>query len=493
MIIPAPCDADWDSMIGNDRVRFCEHCQLTVTNLSELTRQEAMRLVARSEGRLCVRFEKRLDGTAQTKRLPERFHQIGRRASRIAAGAFTATLSISSAAAHASRVSPRPPMQSFATQPQQSVDSTLTGVISDPQGAVISSATVLLTNVKDGLSFTYTTADDGMYTFSLLPAGEYRLAVEAAGFQARNIDEIRLADSADRTINVELQLPEIVEEVEVRTDTNVVVQVTSGAVAFVEPENPLVKAAFHDDLEAVKELAFAALDLNARDKNARVTALEQAVENGNTEIVRTLLLAGANVNAKNDNDATALMYLRDNASAALVRALVSAGAKVNARDESGGTALMNAAEECKAEVVKEVLEAGAKVDFADANGRTALMFAATNEDPQVTKLLIDAGADVNKKNQDGQTALMRAAESGDPKVVKLLISYNADVNKIDNKGWSALMYVAETEDVESALALLNGGGGLSLRKGDGKTILAIARETPHEEIIKLLESRGAPE
>jgi hypothetical protein len=28
MIIPAPCDADWDSMIGNDRVRFCEHCSL---------------------------------------------------------------------------------------------------------------------------------------------------------------------------------------------------------------------------------------------------------------------------------------------------------------------------------------------------------------------------------------------------------------------------------------------------------------------------------
>jgi hypothetical protein len=28
--IAAPCDADWDAMIGNDQVRFCEHCHLYV-------------------------------------------------------------------------------------------------------------------------------------------------------------------------------------------------------------------------------------------------------------------------------------------------------------------------------------------------------------------------------------------------------------------------------------------------------------------------------
>jgi hypothetical protein len=38
MIIPAPCDADWDTMVGNDRVRFCEDCNLHVTNLSNITR-----------------------------------------------------------------------------------------------------------------------------------------------------------------------------------------------------------------------------------------------------------------------------------------------------------------------------------------------------------------------------------------------------------------------------------------------------------------------
>ncbi len=48
--IPQPCSADWDEMIGNDQVRFCEHCSLHVTNLSSMTRQEAMRFVAKSRG-----------------------------------------------------------------------------------------------------------------------------------------------------------------------------------------------------------------------------------------------------------------------------------------------------------------------------------------------------------------------------------------------------------------------------------------------------------
>src|SRR5260370_2750025 len=97
--IPAPCEADWDSMVGNDQVRFCEHCSLEVTDLSAMTRQAAMRLVARSQGRLCVRYIQRPDGGIFTRTLPEKLHRIGRRVSRIAAGAFTATLSLSSAAA----------------------------------------------------------------------------------------------------------------------------------------------------------------------------------------------------------------------------------------------------------------------------------------------------------------------------------------------------------------------------------------------------------
>src|SRR5882724_7987057 len=93
--IPAPCDADWDSMIGNNQVRFCEHCNLHVTDLSAMTHPEAMRLVARSRGRLCVRYVQGPIADA-LRSGPEKLYRIGRRVSRIAAGAFTATLSVSS-------------------------------------------------------------------------------------------------------------------------------------------------------------------------------------------------------------------------------------------------------------------------------------------------------------------------------------------------------------------------------------------------------------
>src|SRR5260370_22542525 len=98
--IPKPCDADWDSMTGNDQVRFCEHCNLHVNNLSSMTRRDAMRLVARSKGRLCVRYIQRLDGGWLTKGVPQNLHRISRRVSPIAAGAFTPKPSWASAAGH---------------------------------------------------------------------------------------------------------------------------------------------------------------------------------------------------------------------------------------------------------------------------------------------------------------------------------------------------------------------------------------------------------
>ena len=494
MIIPAPCDADWDSMIGNDRVRFCEHCNLQVTNLSNLTRQEAVRLVARSEGRLCVRFVRRTDGSIAAKQSEQKLHQISRRVSRLAAGAFSATLSLTTAAAQTTNSQPRAVAAAESIAPQLGVGSSVSGVISDPQGALVSGATVTLTS-KDGSSFTFTTGDDGMYKFSLLPAGTYGLTVDATSFPSTSLDDIKLTDASERSINVELKLPEVVAEIEVQANTEIVQFSGGGAIAFVEPESPLVKAVFHEDLEAVKELAFVALDLNKPDKNTHMTALDQAVENGNIEMVRTLVLAGAAPEAKDRSGRTALMYLRESATGKLVRELISAGAKVNARDESGGTALMNAASECKYDVVKELLDAGAKVDFEDADGKTALMFAAGNNDSdtRIAKLLIDAGAEVNAKDHEGKTALMIAADEGDPETVKLLLSFNADVNAVDDAGKTAMMYIAQTSDSESAVALLNAGADLSLRDKEGKTALTYAKERPQSDMIKLLESRGAPE
>ncbi|MBX7221324.1 MAG: hypothetical protein K1Y36_15350 [Blastocatellia bacterium] len=82
--IASPCTADWDQMIGNDKVRFCNQCQLNVYNFSGMSQTEALKLVQNREGRLCVRFYRRADGSVLTQNCPVGLAAFKRRVSKIA-------------------------------------------------------------------------------------------------------------------------------------------------------------------------------------------------------------------------------------------------------------------------------------------------------------------------------------------------------------------------------------------------------------------------
>jgi hypothetical protein len=71
-------------MIGSERMRFCGQCSLNVYNLSSMTRAEAESLIARNEGRLCVRFYRRRDGSIITNDCPIGLRAIRRRMSSVA-------------------------------------------------------------------------------------------------------------------------------------------------------------------------------------------------------------------------------------------------------------------------------------------------------------------------------------------------------------------------------------------------------------------------
>jgi hypothetical protein len=68
--IASPCAANWNEMYGDDRKRFCGDCKLNVYNLSGMTKDEAEALVMKAEGRLCVRFYQRADGSVITQDCP---------------------------------------------------------------------------------------------------------------------------------------------------------------------------------------------------------------------------------------------------------------------------------------------------------------------------------------------------------------------------------------------------------------------------------------
>ncbi len=82
--IASPCSQDWDEMIGTERKRFCGECKLNVYNLSGMTQTEAENLILNSEGRLCVRFYRRADGSVLTKDCPVGWQAIKRRVSKTA-------------------------------------------------------------------------------------------------------------------------------------------------------------------------------------------------------------------------------------------------------------------------------------------------------------------------------------------------------------------------------------------------------------------------
>ena len=87
--VASPCRADWNQMYGNARKRFCADCKLNVYNLSDMTRDEAEDFLMASEGRLCVRFFRRADGTVLTKDCPVGWRAVKQRVSRIAVGGFS--------------------------------------------------------------------------------------------------------------------------------------------------------------------------------------------------------------------------------------------------------------------------------------------------------------------------------------------------------------------------------------------------------------------
>src|SRR5215467_15227721 len=91
--VAAPCPMSWEKMTGDDRVRHCQECKLNVYNLSDMTRREAENLIANREGRLCVRFYRRADGTILTRDCPRGLQALTARVSRIAGAVVSAIMS----------------------------------------------------------------------------------------------------------------------------------------------------------------------------------------------------------------------------------------------------------------------------------------------------------------------------------------------------------------------------------------------------------------
>lgn len=86
--VASPCRADWATMKGDAQVRHCAQCDKNVYNLSELSLEDIAQLVQSKEGRLCVKFYRRADGTILTDDCPTGLRRVRRRVMMVASLAF---------------------------------------------------------------------------------------------------------------------------------------------------------------------------------------------------------------------------------------------------------------------------------------------------------------------------------------------------------------------------------------------------------------------
>ena len=137
--------------------------------------------------------------------------------------------------------------------------------------------------------------------------------------------------------------------------------------------------------------------------------LLKAVKTGDIKGVFTLLSDGANVNARDVHETTALMFAANLGYTEIVRSLLNAGAKINlTRKPYQLTALMLAASANQIDVVQLLVSQGANVNATNDDGSTAIMIAALKGHLDIVQILLAAGTDIKITDKDDDTALKLA-------------------------------------------------------------------------------------
>ncbi|XP_064474446.1 protein fem-1 homolog CG6966-like [Ornithodoros turicata] len=127
----------------------------------------------------------------------------------------------------------------------------------------------------------------------------------------------------------------------------------------------------------------------------------------------------------------------------VVQSLVVRGASVNATTSTNSTPLRAACFDGHFEIVRFLVRLGADIEIANRHGHTCLMIACYKGHLDIAAYLVACGADVNRKSAKGNTALHDCAESGSLDILRLLLNHGA-VSERDSYGLTPLLAAAVT-------------------------------------------------
>jgi len=218
--IAEPCQASWEGMAGDERVRHCTLCSLNVYNFAEMTRDEVRELLVRTEGRVCARLYRRADGTVLTRDCPVGLRALRRRASRVAAALLTVLVSLP-ALAFGDATGKKPRLKMHGAKVKIEIErvasaqpAVFTGVVR-LQDAPLPGVTIVVQDEVTKREVTAITDCKGAFSIVSLNDGVYRVEVTLAGLKPARMEHLELRAGEVTHASVALQSAEASETITV--------------------------------------------------------------------------------------------------------------------------------------------------------------------------------------------------------------------------------------------------------------------------------------
>ncbi|MDF2192871.1 ankyrin repeat domain-containing protein [Paraflavitalea sp. CAU 1676] len=237
--------------------------------------------------------------------------------------------------------------------------------------------------------------------------------------------------------------------------------------------------------------------LNAFDaQKTGSTALMYAAEQGQVELLKLLLKAGASPNIKDQEGKTALYYAVQEEKEACVKALLEAGANPNIprveRDEPEkiiGSCLETAVYRKFDSIAALLVKYKADPNLADHDGKIPFHDA---ESEAIFRLLFEAGTHPNAQSPYFSTPFHMVARAGSVSLLGAMLKKGGVVNGVDTYSKSTpLMEAAAGGLVDNIRFLLENGAKLEAKDKKGLTAIQHAFNNKHFEVVALLVKQGA--